>query len=345
MMAHASSSCDSRRLLFVTAVLAVIASLVVFGCAVLSGEDAPPEPPRSASPPLSAATSASGRSTVTLPDDVGAVTLEFEATDTEPLLIGLSITATFTASTGERRALYTIVGVSCGSQDGPTRTQSMSGTENLTHQTTRQMTRLLSYDVETPGTHRCNARVTAPNWDPEYGDAELSIDAEIQLVAPDASSFYYVPTNFEHPIVLDPGEEVAAVDETFPLAPGAIGDLEIWSGTHVTACTIVNGSRDQTDANLCTAPKLDREGSTISTKTVVQQLNGEIVCRTVTADQSLDSIDHLVHHRLLDSQKRIDGFLSDPCGDRLRVIHEVINHGPAALVLHRASTNAVAITY
>ncbi|MGO2558420.1 hypothetical protein [Brachybacterium sp.] len=344
-MARTSSPRDTRRLFFVVVTLAVIASLVIFGCVVLSGEDDAPGPPPPATPAPSAARSASDRSTATLPDDVDAVSLEFEATENEPVLVGLSITATFTASTGERRALYSIVGMSCGSLNGPTRTQSVSGTENLTHQTTRQMTQMLSYDVETPGKHRCNATVTAPNWDPEYGDAELSIEAEIRLVAPEAPSFYYAPTGSEHPIVLDPGEEVAAVDETFPLEAGATGDLGVWSGTHVTTCTITNGSRDQTEANLCTEPRLDREGSTISTKTVVQQLDGDTVCRTMTPDRSLDSIDHLVHHRLLDSWTLIDGFLSDPCGDHLRVIHEVVNNGPAALVVHRASTNAVAIAY
>lgn len=342
-MAHTSSPRGTRRLFFVTVTLAVITSLVIFGCVVLSGEDDATDPPAKAPP--SAAPSASSRSTATLPHRVDAVSLEFEAPEKEPVLVGLSITATFTASTGEQRALYSILGVSCGSLDGPTNTQSVSGTENLTHQTTRQMNQLLSYDVETPGKHRCNATVAAPNWDPEHGDAELSIEAEIRLVAPDAPAFYYASTDSENPIVLDPGEEVTAVDETFPLEAGATGDLGVWSGTHVTTCTIINGSRDQTETNLCTEPKLDREGSTISTKTVVQQLDGDTVCRTVTADRSLDSIDRTVHHRLLDSRTRIDGFLSAPCGDRLRVIHEVANDGPAALVVHRASTNATAIAY
>lgn len=343
-MTRTSSPPRLRRLLFVAISLVVITSLVTLGFVVLSGEYDEPRPPSATSPP-SATPNASDTSTLTLPDDVDAVSLEFEASGKEPVLVALSVTATFTASTGERRALYSIMGMSCGSLEGPTHTQSVNGTENLTHQTTRHMTQLLSYDVETPGKHRCNATVNAPNWDPEYGDAELSIDAEIRLVAPEASGIYYAATDSEHPIVLDPGEEVAAVEETFPLEAGPTGDLSVRSGTHVTTCTITNGSRDQTEANLCTEPKLDREGSTISTKTVVQQLDGDTVCRTVIADRSLDSIDHLVHHRLLDSRTRIDGFLSSPCGDRLRVIHEVANDGPAALVVHRASTKAVAIAH
>ncbi|MDN5654657.1 MAG: hypothetical protein L0G46_06160 [Kocuria sp.] len=343
-MTRTSSPPSPRLLFFVAISLVVITSLVILGFVVLSGEDDESGPPSATSAP-SATPNASDRSTVKLPDDVDAVSLEFEADDKGPVLVALSVTATFTASTGERRALYSIMGMSCGSLEGPTHTQSVNGTENLIHQTTRQMTQLLSYEVETPGKHRCNATVNAPNWDPEYGDADLSIEAEIRLVDPAASSIYYAETDSEHPIVLDPGEEVSAVEETFPMEAGPTGDLSVRSGTHVTACTITNGSRDQTEANLCTEPKLDRDGSMISTKTIVQQLDGDTVCRTVIADRSLDSIDHLVHHRLLDSRTRIDGFLSNPCGDRLRVIHEVTNDGPAALVVHRASTKAVAIAH
>src|SRR5699024_6052421 len=97
--------------------------------------------------------------------------------------------------------------------------------------------------------------------------------------------------------------------------------------------------------NLCTDPRIDREGSRVSTRTTVQQLSGDDVCRTVTADRSLTTIDHLVHHRLLSSDSRIQGFLADPCGDQLRVIHEISNDGPAALVVHRSTTKAAIIAY
>lgn len=322
---------------------AVVAALVVLAFVVFSREDTPDPPPTP--PPTEAATSATDTTTLSLPDDAEPVSFQFEVDEEKPVLIELSVTATYTASTGERRALYTIIGMSCGSIDGETNTQSVNGTENLIHQTTRQMTQLLSYDAEASGEHRCNASVNAPNWDAEYGDAELSLKATIRLVADEESTYHYAPMESDHPVVLEPEENVVAVDETFSLTEGPRGDLGVMTGTHLTACTITNGSRDDTKANLCTEPLVDREGATVATQTVVEQLQGGTVCRTVTADRSLSSIDHLIHHRLLDSETTIEGFLANPCGDRIRIRHYVANEGPAALVVHRASTKAVTVAY
>lgn len=283
--------------------------------------------------------------TLELPAESEVVSFEFEVFEQGQTLLGLSVGATFTASTGEKRALYTIMGMSCGSIDGPTSTQSVNGTENLTHQMTRQVTQLLSYDVETPGRHRCTARINAPNWDAEYGEAELSLKAMISVFTSDDEPYHLVTADSEYPIVLDPGETVSAIEASFPLFTGLNDDLGVASTTHLTSCTISNGSRDQTRANLCTDPRINRDGSRVSTQTAVQQLNGDEVCRTVTADRSLTAIDHLIHHRLLSSQSRIQGFLSDPCGDRLRVVHEISNDGPAALVVHRSTTKAAIIAY
>ncbi|GAA1489402.1 hypothetical protein [Brachybacterium sacelli] len=332
------------RIPWITAIAGVTAALLVVLAVVLFPEQDAPDPPPTPSP-TEAATSASGSATLSLPDDTEPVSFRFDVDAEQSVLLEASVTATYTASTGERRALYAIIGMSCGSIDGPTNTQSVNGTENLIHQTTRQMTQLLSYDVETPGAHRCTANVSAPNWDPEYGDAELSLTASIRLVTEDESAFHHAPTKSQQPIVLDPEEEALVVDETFPLAAGRRGDLAVMSGTHLTSCTITNGSRDRTAGNLCTEPLVDRGGSTVATRTVVDQLQGDEVCRTVTADRTLTSIDHLVHHRLLHSEETIEGFLANPCGDRLRIRHHVANDGPAALVVHRDSTKAVSVAH
>lgn len=338
------SASRSRRgkLLAIVGVL-VVAVLVIVFCLAPLRDDTTEQSPRSTQP--EAPTSVTQALTVELPAESKVVSFEFEAPDRGRMLLELSVGATFTASTGEKRALYTIVGMSCGSIDGPTNTQSVSGTENLTHQTTRQLTQLLSYDVETPGRHQCNATINAPSWDPEYGDAELMLDAMIRLLTPDDEPYQLTTADSEHPIVLDPGETVSAVEGSFPITAGRSEDLAVVSTSHLTACTIRNGSRDQTRTNLCTEPRVDREGSRVSTRTTVQQLSGDEVCRTSTADQSLTTIDHLVHHRLLSSESRIHGFLKNPCGDRLRVIHEISNDGPAALVVHRSTTKAAIIAY
>ncbi|MGP9846375.1 hypothetical protein [Brachybacterium sp. 107] len=321
----------------------VVAVLVLIFC-VTPHHDNTNEQSRK-SPQPEASTSVTRASSMELPAESEVVSFDFEVPERGQTLLELSVGATFTASTGEKRALYAIVGMSCGSIDGPTNTQSVSGTENLIHQTTRQLTQLLSYDVETSGRHRCNASINAPNWDHEYGDAKLSLEATIRVITPDDEPYQLVTADSEHPVVLDPGETVSAVEGSFPLITGSTGDLGVASTTHLTSCTISNGSRDQTQANLCTEPKVNREGSQVSTRTTVQQLNGDEVCRTVTADRSLTAIDHLVHHRLLSSQSRTQGFLSNPCGNRLRVVHEISNDGPAALVVHRSTTNAAIITY
>lgn len=326
--------------------LTVIASIVVIALVgivyvVIGGDDAPGPP--STEPPTVVPTAESGSADFSLPDDAAPVSFVFELEEGQSALLELSVAATFEASTEGRRALYTIIGLSCGSMEGPTNTQSANGTENLIHQETRQITQVLSYEAETSGQHRCNARVNAPNWDPEFGDAELSLEATIGPVAELTTAYHYTSADTEQPIVLESGQSTLAIDETFPLAPASTDDLQVLTGTHLTACTIENGSRDQTEENLCTNDLLDRDGSIVTTRTVIEQLDGDTVCRTVTTDQSLTEIDHLVHHRLLDSRMRIDGFTAEPCGDRIRLRHHVSNEGPAALVVHRSSTKAAIV--
>lgn len=77
-------------------------------------------------PPSDAESSASRASTLTNPDDAEAVSLRFEAAGKDPALVEPSVIATVTASSGEERGLYTIVGMSCGRTDGPTNTQSVN---------------------------------------------------------------------------------------------------------------------------------------------------------------------------------------------------------------------------
>lgn len=330
------------KLLAMTAAV-LVAILVIFLCVTPLRDGTEEEPPVSTQ--LETPASVTHAMTLELPAESDMVSFEFEALHRGQMLLELSVSTTFTASTGEKRALYTIVGMSCGSIDGPTNTHSVSGTENLIHQTTRQLTQLLSYDVETPGRHRCNASINAPSWDPEYGEAEMTLEAMIRVLTPDDEPHQLLTADSEHPIVLDPGETVSAVDGSFPIIAGRTEDLAVASTTHLTTCTIRNGSRDQTRANLCTDPGIDRGGSQVSTRTTVQQLSGEDVCRKVTADRNLTTIDHLVHHRLLSSYSRIQGFLANPCGDQLRVVHEISNDGPATLVVHRSTTKAAIIAY
>lgn len=342
-MTSPTASRPRLTLLFVyVAVLVVAALVLVYGFGPLRDKNSEKH---QATPQPTAPTSASHYLTMEPPGQVTAVTFEFEAPVKERTLLQLSVGSTFTASTGEKRALYTIVGISCGSVDGPTDSQSVSGTENLIHQTTRQLTQLLSYQVNTPGLHRCNASINAPSWDPAYGHAKLSLDARITVVTPGDEKYQLITADSEHPIVLDPGETVSAVEGALPLTAGRTEDLGVMSTTHLTTCTIRNGSRDQTRANLCTQPRIDREGSRVTTRTTVEQLSSDDVCRTVTADRDLSTIDHLVHHRLLGSQSRIQGFLKNPCGDRLRVVHEISNDGPASLVVHRSTTKVAIIVH
>lgn len=277
-----------------------------------------------------------------LPERDRTASIEFDANQGEKRVVKTTVTATFTASTGLQRAVYVLVGLSCGPTDGGGAGESTTGTENLIHQTTRDLEKSLVYLVPESGTHRCNVTFDAPNWDSGYGDAEAILTTQVSVSGSRPARPIVARTDSREPIVIDSGTNATVIEQTFPLNNGQSSSISFLTNSQLTTCTEQNGSSDGTGANLCTNALIDTEGSRVIVRASAEILRDGETCRRMVIDQSATAIDHLVHHKMLDSESRSSGFLNDACGDELRLSQDVLNYGPAGLVVHREPTRIIA---
>lgn len=277
-----------------------------------------------------------------LPKRERTASIEFDGDRGEKRVVNTTVTATFTASTGLQRAVYVLVGLSCGPTDGGGDGESTTGTENLIHQRTRELEKSLVYLVPDSGTHRCNVTFDAPNWDSGYGDAEAILSTHVSVSDARPAGPIVARTDSRDPIVIDSGTNATVIEQTFPLNNDQPSSISFLTNSHLTTCTEQNGSSDGTGGNLCTNALIDTEGSRVIVRASAEILRDGEICRRMVIDESTTAIDHLVHHKMLGSDSRSYGFLDDACGDELRLSLNVLNYGPAGLVVHREPTRIIA---
>lgn len=283
-----------------------------------------------------------GQSTLQLPGEIQSATVSFTAKKGEKRVVTLDTEITFSADSGRKRALYATVGIACGPVDGDGPGAANSGTENLVESTTRELQRTVVYTAPSAGPQRCNARFSAKTWDADYADAKAYLVAHLATSVPAEPFAYEARPEQDGPVIIESGEGQIVIDEVFSLdTHRTVESMTVSISSHLTSCVIENGSKDGTEENLCRGSFIDWEGSRLSSSVKVELLDGADVCREMMVDSELLEIDHLVHHRMLNSRHSIASFLDAPCGDRIRVQQDLRNDGPAAVVLHRGSSSVV----
>ena len=277
---------------------------------------------------------------LTLPADERVGSVDFEAERGSRLIVALDVDAMLDASTADLRGAYSVVGITCTGMESSSSSDSMSGTQNLLYQEATTLRTQFVYTAQTDGAQRCNASFRAPNWEPGFGDATADIESHLTVTETEDGLAEEAVPESQSPIVPDAGGTVTAIDKTVEIEQ----HLE-WIGfsstSHLTTCTIENGSRDQTDDNLCTPDMLDERGSTVDVTISVDVLDGGEVCRRFEVQEFSEHISHQVHHRILSvSPVRIE-LPEGLCGDSIRMMQTIDNEGPAPVVVHRGSSNIV----
>lgn len=314
------------------AVLVVV--LVVVGLVGRSGG------PGDVEPPQPVVDSSSADATLDLPADERLVSVEFDAQEGDSAVVTLAMDAELESTRGQRRAAYTVTGIACSSVSGGEESTARTGTENLEHGSARELNLSLVYDIEHTGAQRCNANIRVPNWDDDWASATMDVDTTLRVQQQEDSQDGEALVESEEPIVLSRDEQVTAIDSVVDLPQGGAG-TQLAATSHLTTCTIENGSKDQTEDNLCTPEILDERGSTVAVNSYAEVLDDGEVCDRVEIQEDSERISDTVHHKLLGTPLTGPGALQNPCGDQIRLVQTVENSGPAPVVVHRNSSNIV----
>lgn len=276
-----------------------------------------------------------------LPGEERVASVEFGADSGSTAVVTFDTDATLDSSLGDQRAAYTVTGVSCASVDDEDGSTSQTGTENLENEQSRELTVRLVYQVQTSGTQRCNATVRVPNWDAGGGArASMDLDSTLSVDQDPSAVQAAVQPEAQEPIIVGRDDKDIVIDQTLDI-PASDSDLQVSATSHVTTCTIENGSKDQTDQNLCTPDILDERGSTVTVHSYADVLSDGKMCERVEIQDEKVHIDNTVHHKLLGTAPDSVGELKNPCGDQIRLVQTVENSGPAPVVVHRKSSNMV----
>lgn len=279
---------------------------------------------------------------IVLPGETQTATVSFTAVKGESRVVNLDMEATFQADSGRKRSLYATVGIACGPIDGMGQGAASSGTENLLDSKTRDLQRTVVYTAPSDGPQRCNARFAANAWDPGYSAAEIHLVTRLATSLEPVSFAHEARPDQSEPVIIGSDTEHKVIDETFNLdATRGPSAVTVSISSHLTSCVIENGSKDDTEDNLCLGRLVDRDGSNISSTTKLELLDGVDVCREMIIDSQSIEIDHLVHHKLIGSRHFVESFLDEPCGQQLRISQSIRNEGPAAIIVHRGSSSVV----
>lgn len=305
---------------------------ILLALAVVLGRMATPEEPVDAEGQFSGE--------VPIPADERLTSVEFDLDAGESRMVALDMEAILDASTGDRRGAYTSFGIACGPVDGGASSQASTGTQNLRYQDGATLRAQFVYAAEDSGAHRCNANFRVPNWDPDFGDAAVDIEATLSAAAsPETLLEEAAPTSTE-PIVPDAGETATVIDETVPIDDD-LSWLEASATAHMTTCSIEEGSRDGTDENLCTPEIIDRQGSSVRVVSAVELVDDGEVCDSFILQDEEIHISHHVHHFVSSTEPERFDLDAPQCGDELRLVQRVENEGPAGLVAHRGSSTII----
>ncbi|WP_193105896.1 hypothetical protein [Brachybacterium sp. FME24] len=323
----------------VGAALLVIFLIVLGG--VLRGDKLPPgPPPESTGTPIERVdVEVRDDATLTVPGTGRAAVGSFEAAPGESYLMQFEVVTTKPEGS-PGTAMYLGVSLNC-SGTGGAGSGSIGGTQNLlTGEATTLRNQFVLGSTE-GGPQSCNISVSAPN--PEVAAQGTTIELDVRWTAQqvdgqlvEEESEKRLPTT----VPVDGREIVFA--HTLDLEDSRGRPLNILSSLHLTACTGVNGSREN-GRDWCDAADVDAGGSEVDLILRADLLDDDgQVCGQIDVFSATVHIDRHTHHLLMTIDETVDVGQS-ACGVALRLTVTVADRGPAPVVVHGGASSFVVV--
>lgn len=318
----------------------VVAALVIRGkhepfAPTASSPTAPATPP----PYFPAPYSVTDRATLTVPEESRFARGTFWATAGETYLVTMDLES-MKPEGSDGRSMYLGVTLSCSPRAGGPGI-SEGGTQNmLTGEVTQYRNQGL-ISVPEDGAVDCSIKLNAPYDDVASTGTTFTTDGTWRAEPVGGAARAFEGEGLPRTVAVGADESVMTVD--LPLDSVAPGDLRALASVHLTACTGVNGSREEGRA-WCSEGALDDAGSTVTTRLTAQLVDagGDVCAELGTASTEPDHIDLYRHHRLL-SLELTHSLPESPCGKTVRVSMSVHNDGPAPVVVHHANSSLVVL--
>lgn len=318
------------------AALLVIALVIVLG--IMSRDDSPGPLPPTTGPTSTRPqeTEVRDSTSLTVPETVRTARGSFESVEGQKYLLRFEVSTT-KPEESPGAAMYLGVSLNCASEDGG-EADSAGGTQNLIsgEPTTMRNQFMIRGDG---GQQSCNVSVSAPNPDVAAAGTTVEIDVHWSAQPIDARSFE-VDSDERLPMSVPTDSRGVVFSRTVDLEDVRGRRVNVLSTLHLTACTGVNGSRE--DGRVwCDAATVDTEGSEVDVILRADLLDaGGSPCGVVDVHSDALHINRFTHHRLVDIAQYAD-VPSDSCGSVLRVSLTVGSDGPAPVVVHSSASSFV----
>lgn len=319
-----------------TVVVLIVAMAFAFG---ILGGDSDQEPPGTtvpAAPPEKI--DVSDVASLTVPDTVRTAVESFHAPDGQSYLLDFDISVTKPEGSAGA-AMYLAVSLNCAGEHG-SGTESSGGTQNLI---TGEPTTLRNQFVLVGdgGEQACNISLSAPYPDVAASGVTVEFDVRWTAEPVDGRSFE-LDSEERLPLSAEVGERALIFSRTVDLEEVRGLHLDVLSTVHLTACTGINGSRENGRA-WCDTSTVDPEGSGVDLLLQIDLLDADgHRCDEIDGQPVAVHIDRFTHHRLVDIN--LDAAVPDqPCGSSLRVSLIADAQGPAPVVVHGAGSSFVVV--
>lgn len=238
------------------------------------------------------------------------------------------------------RSMYLGITLSCSPQAGGPGI-SVGGTQNMLtgEKTTYRNQGIIS--VPEDGAIDCSIKASAPYDDVASDGTTFQIEGTWRAEPVDGEALENSEEGLPRTIAVGADEVVMTVD--LPLEAADEDELQALTTLHLTACTGLNGSREDGRA-WCSEATLDEDGSTVSAELQAALVDASgAVCGVLgTESTTPDHIDIWRHHRML-SLELVELLPQEPCGEIVRLSVSVHNEGPAPVVVHRSNSSLVAV--
>lgn len=325
--------------------LAVVLVVGVVGLAGRGGDGNPtsqtaPSTAAPTPPPFPAAPYAvSDEALLTVPEETRIAQGTFWAEAGAEYVVTMDLRSTKPEGSGGR-SMYLGVTLSCSPRAGGPGI-SVGGTQNMLtgEETTYRNQGLISMPED--GGVDCSIKLSAPYDDVASRDTTFPAGASWEVRRADAAA--QAPTDTVLPTTIAAGATEDVLTAELPIDEAGEG-LEALSSLHLTACTGVNGSREDGRA-WCREDALDEGGSTVTLRARMELVGEDGNACAELAAQALpaDRIELHRHHRLL-SLALETSLPERPCGRQARVTLAVHNDGPAPVVVHRTNSSLLLTT-
>ncbi|GAA1327092.1 hypothetical protein GCM10009592_13560 [Brachybacterium rhamnosum] len=213
------------------------------------------------------------------------------------------------------------------------------GTQNLLTGDPVTLTNQVVLAPRASGVYRCSLLANAPDAALAAKGTAFALDVTWKVTEPVGVALP-AQASTQLPAVIPTGATRQIFSQDVPVASLTQRRLDVLASLYLTSCTGPGGSTEG-GTQWCTQEVIDQTGSHYRFEVRYDVIGSDgNVCGTIDSGRREEYLDTYRHHQLYHVEKSVT-VPADLCGDTIRTSVNLLNRGPAGLLVHGENTSMV----